>query len=189
MENRYSELELMNFMDWLGNKGLLNPTTAKSRKIAAGKVLSALDDNEKLDLRTIDREQVFQRFSNKFSKDFTPDSLTTYKSRFNSAIDDFLRWIDNPAGFKTGISQKSTKPKSEESGKQFIKRKKFTDTSSKANEPPPPPPNPTSVNFPIPIRSGIVVEIRNLPMDLSASEAERIGAVVKALAMGNDIAK
>lgn len=189
MDNRYSESELLKFMDWLANKGLLNSTTAKSRKIAAGKVLSALDEDEKSDLRTLDREQTFQRFSNKFSKDFTPVSLTTYKSRFNSALDDFIRWVDNPAGFKTNLTQKSSKAKSDEPNKPATKGKKVAKPILKPETPETPETQQThsltSVNFPIPIRNGIVVEIRNLPMDLNASEAERISAVVKALAMGN----
>lgn len=188
MSNAYSEIELLKFINWLGDKGLVNPATAKSRKIAAAKVLGALDEHEKIDLRQLDREQAFQRFVNKSSKDFTPDSLTTYKSRFFSALDDFLNWRANPAGFKPAGLQRA-RNKTKEVGEQAssvkkIKKLKSAPVSSEQN--------PLEVGhalmgkplvFPIPIRDGVTVLIHNLPMDLTKIEADRISAVVKALAM------
>lgn len=187
MENRYSESELITFLDWLADKGLLNSSTARSRKIAAVKVLGALDDHEKLNLRSIDREQTFQRFFNKYSKDFTPDSLSTYKSRFNSALDDFLRWVDNPAGFKIGSSSKLGRAKSKDA-QESVSKKTSVNKSNGGNEAPSL--NhlsnlPGSIVFPIPVRNDVVVQLHNLPMDLTAMEAERICAVIKALALPN----
>lgn len=189
MSDTYSEAELLKFLDWLGEKGLVNPVTAKSRRIASAKVLSALDGHEKLDLREFDREQAFQRFMNKSSKDFTPGSLTTYKSRFYSALDDFLSWRANPAGFKPAGTQrarsKTMDASDQPSSKNKIRALKTFTTAPKESN--------TSDSgqgmegqplvFPIPIRDGVTVKIHNLPMDLSKTEADRICAVVKALAV------
>lgn len=41
------------------------------------------------------------------------------------------------------------------------------------------------VVYPIPIRPGLIVRIANLPDDLTKAEAEKIAAVVMALAEGN----
>lgn len=189
MENRYSESELITFLDWLADKGLLNSSTAKSRKIAAVKILGALDDHEKLNLRSIDREQTFQRFFNKYSKDFTPDSLSTYKSRFNSALDDFLRWVDNPAGFKISSSSKPARAKSKDLQEPVSKKTLANRSNGDVATPPPSPPLsnlPGSIVFPIPVRNDVVVQLHNLPMDLTPMEAERICAVIKALALPNE---
>lgn len=189
MSDTYSEAELLKFMDWLGGKGLVNIATAKSRKIASAKILGALDGHEKLDLRNIDREQAFQRFVNKSSKGFTPGSLTTYKSRFYSALDDFLSWSANPAGFKPAGTQrvrtKTTDDNEQPSPKKKIKAlKTFATDQKKSNSPDIEQVMPgQSLVFPIPIRDGVTVKIHNLPMDLSKTEADRICAVVKALAV------
>jgi hypothetical protein len=186
MSETYSEAELLKFMDWLGEKGLVNPVTAKSRRIASAKVLGALDDHEKLDLRDFDREQAFQRFMNKSSKDFTPGSLTTYKSRFYSALDDFLSWRANPAGFKPAGTQR-VRTKTTDDNDQSSKTRKLQTVTTASKES-----NTSelgqgmpgqSLVFPIPIRDGVTVKIHNLPMDLSKTEADRICAVVKALAV------
>lgn len=184
MDKKYSENELLQFMDYLGDKGIIKLATAKSRKIAAGKILGALDESEKHDLRSLDREQAFTRFTNKSGKDFTPDSLNTYKSRFFSALDDFLRWADNPAAFKPTGSQRAARSGNE----QFSQPKK----AIKMLKTIPPPLVNSHTNqheggqpliFPIPIREGVVVKIHNLPLDLTRVESERICAVIKALAV------
>lgn len=179
METKYSEAELFVFLDYLASKGLINGSTINSRKAAASKILSALDDHEKIDLRDIDREQTFQRFSNKFGKEFTPESLITYKSRFNTALNDFLRYLDNPSGFKAGKPKKSAKENT-----QDISPSKKRKTGS------PPPILPKVPEIPqdeyvvsVPIRNGLIVKINNLPMDLTKSEAQRICAVVTALSV------
>lgn len=182
MDNRYSEDELIKFMDWLGEKGIINAVTARSRRIAAVRVLGALDDHEKIDLRQLDRNHVFHRFSNKSGKDFTPDSLATYKSRFNSALDDFLRWVDNPAGFKAGGKLKITKIKKES---QEPNNKGLKGNSDQNQVPHALKPRENTIVFPIPIRDGVVVQLHQLPLDLTSAEAERICAVVKALAIPN----
>lgn len=176
MVTSYSESELMDFLDYLSSKGLLGSSTASGRKAAALKILSALDPAEKTDLRNIDRDQTFQRFSNKFGKEFTPDSLTTYKSRFNAALNDFFKYQENPSGFKVNSSkrvgketgvEKSTKGKTPPT-RQKPPQTDFTD-------------KPKGVTFPIPIRDNVIIEIHNLPMDLSKAEATRISAVIMAL--------
>jgi hypothetical protein len=43
----------------------------------------------------------------------------------------------------------------------------------------------TKIIFPIPLREGVVVQIHNLPMDLTAAEAQRISAVINALAVSS----
>lgn len=185
MENKYSESELLQFMDYLGDKGIIKLATAKSRKIAASKILGALDENEKTDLRNLDRERAFMRFQNKSGKDFTPDSLLTYKSRFFSALDDFLSWVENPATFKPAGSQRAARGSAEQTSlpRKTSKLQKAVPQSQgnlhtgqhEGGQQP--------LIFPIPIRDGVVVKIHNLPIDLTRGESERICAVIRALAV------
>ncbi len=183
MSVSYSEVELLSFIDYLSSKSLLPSSTASGRKAAVLKILAALDSEEKTDLRNLDIEQTFQRFSNKFGKEFTPQSLITYKSRFNSALSDFFKYHENLAGFKTGATKKQPK---ENGSETKASSKKSSAKASRAPLAPPPPAESPSYVLQIPISNGTLVEIRNLPMDLTEADATKIAAVIKAHAPSLD---
>lgn len=175
MNADYSESELLSFLEYLTAKNLINPSTASAKKAAVVKVLSAIDKDEKLDLRTLNREQVFQRFSNKYAKEFTAESLVTYKSRFNSVLTDFFSFKESPSTFKPGGSKKP--PKENGVSTKNIGKKP---SAREINPPPPPPSDPKSYVLQIPISGDRLIEIKNLPMDLSATDAKKIAAIITA---------
>ena len=177
MTSEYSESELISFLEYLADKNLLNSSTASARKAAVVKILGAVDAEEKLDLRTIDKEQLFHRFANKFGKDFTPESLVTYKSRYNLALNHFLEYKQNPATFKIGGSKKVAKDNS--TGKKTGTKKSIPNPSGQ-NIPPPLNPELKSYVLQIPISDGRLIEIRNLPMDLTDLDAKKIAAIITA---------
>lgn len=176
MEQQYSESELIEFLEYLASKNLLNSATVSSRKAAVIKMLSAIDEDEKHDLRKLDREQLFQRFTNKFGKGFTPESLLTYKSRFNLALNHFLEYKESPSTFKIGGSKKASK---ENGIEPKIKGKKLAANLTSTTHLPPLI-EPKTYILQIPISDGRLIEIRNLPMDLSEADATKIAAVIKA---------
>ncbi len=186
MSSDYSADELQSFLEWGVQKGLLKQETGNSRRTAVQKVLSALDESEREDLRGIDIESTFARFVNKNAKSFTPQSLTTYKSRFQTALEDFLRYKENPATFRFEGTRRTriTAGDAQDEKKGSPKRTTRPAAATGKNEPPPPqPPVVSEVVFPIPIRDGVVVRIHNIPNNLTKAEAQRISAVVLALAM------
>jgi len=185
MSQSYSVDALLEFLEYTAQKGLLNTSTAQSRKTAASKILSVLDADETADLRGIDIDAVFQRFLNKNAKDFTPESLATYRSRLKSAVDDFLRYRDNPASFRPSTGARPTPRKSAEpsvaSSKRTEKHQAKAATDDHATRLRTPPTN--SISLPIALRADLIVRIENLPHDLSVTEAERIAAIVCAYAI------
>ena len=180
MQKTYTEADLIGFIDYLAKKNLMKGATAQSRKIAALKVLSALDDHEKLDLRNVDRDHAYQRFVNKLGNDFTPGSLLTYRSRFNSALDDFIHYQADPGTFKSGSKQRRSH-KSKESAN--LPKKKAGKAVKPRGEVDIPPPTSNSFDCKIPLRDGVVVQIHNLPNDLTVAEALRISSIVNAYAI------
>jgi site-specific recombinase XerD len=174
MTSEYSESELVSFLEYLSDKNLLNSSTASARKAAVIKILSAVDEEEKNDLRTLNLEQLFQRFTNKYGKDFTPESLVTYKSRFNLALNHFFQYKQNPATFKIGNAKRSIK----ESG--TAKKVGAKNIAHQHSQLPPAPNDTKSYVLQIPISDGRLIEIRNLPMDLNASDAKKIAAIITA---------
>lgn len=179
MEKDYSAKAFFEFMDYLSAKGLLKPNTAASRKAAGNKMLDILEEDEKQDLRKIDIDALHARFSNLSGTTYSPKSLQVYKSRFKKAREDFIRFVDNPSGFKPTVTPREAPSASNNAGKK-PKAKAKSSTASQPSSQPSGFREP--LVFPIPIRPDVTVEIRNLPDDLSEAEAARVAAVVQALA-------
>lgn len=173
----FSRAKLLDFLDFLGNKGLMNKTTVASRKAAANTLLSILSDQEAQDVTKLDLNEVAIRFTNLKGAGFKPESIKVYKSRVSSAIEDLKQYRTNPLSFKPSIvsPKLSSAPKTEKDNEKvsIVKREKYTDNSAE-------------VIFPVPIRPDVVVKIVGLPSDLTKKEAARIANVVVALATVND---
>lgn len=182
-ENRYSATKLADFFNYVISKGLMNKGTANSRKIASAKILESLDAQEINDLRDLNREEAFQRFVNLRGKDYSPQSLSVYKSRFISALDDFLTWVEDPVNFRPSGASRQTR----QTKKPLTK---LTDSESPSPEQQIAPAEPQSsdagltdlLNLPIPLRKGVIVKIHGLPNDLTQDEANKIAAIVSAYA-------
>lgn len=177
MDNQFSEEAFIEFLGYLASKNLLNSSTASARKAAVAKILSAADDDEKQDLRNLDKDLLFQRFANKHGRDFTPESLVTYKSRFNAAFADFISYKNNPSGFRVGKGRKTFK---EKNGVGKKNAEKFSESSPKNLSPPNFSFDTKAYVLQIPISNGTIIEVRNLPLELTAGDATKIAAIIQA---------
>lgn len=183
MNRHRSKHALMEFLDYLGRKGLMNRTTATARKAAVNNVLSVLDDDEASDLARIDLDDVMRRFHNLNGMKYTTDSLATYKSRVRSAIDDFLNYVENPLAFRPNTSG-SRKPR--ESGRVANGKSQKENSAVRILPDSPDVQTPRVVgtlSLPIPIRADLTVYVQGLPHDLTQSEASKIANVVRAMAV------
>lgn len=186
MSNQKSKAALLEFLEYLARKGLMNKTTVSSRKAAVNNVLGILDDDEAADLSKIDLDDVMRRFSNLNGLNYTSDSLTTYKSRVRSALDDFLSYLENPMAFRPSVGGGSRKG-------QEKPRVVIVDTRKRSTVAPGPavektseltPPAVATLILPIPIRADLTVYIQGLPYDLTQAEASKIANVIRAMAVG-----
>ncbi|MFC6760910.1 hypothetical protein ACFQFQ_17775 [Sulfitobacter porphyrae] len=115
----YSVENLERFLRYLEEKGLMPKQTVVARRAACNKMLGILEEDERYDVRELDLESVFTRFSNLEGRSYTPDSLKTYKSRVLKAIKDFVTYTDDPAGFKiNGARARRTQTTENAKGKQ-----------------------------------------------------------------------
>lgn len=175
-----SREELLKFLGYVGNKGLLSPATVESRKASVNKVLGILDEEEAADVSKIDLDDVMRRFANLHGQGYTADSLRTYKSRTKSSIDDFLRYVDNPLGFKVGGPRRERRPKVGRSNGDRQEAAPTVPTSSGTHSAAIPA---ASIGIvPVPIRSDLTVHIQGLPFDLTSREAKKIANVILAMA-------
>ncbi len=177
--NGQSTEDLLKFMDFLGDKGLMKPQTASSRKASAASLLSILSDEEAADVTKLDLEQITQRFLNLKGSAFKPESVKLYKARTESAIKDFIEYKRDPLSFKPSLSQRAArnsgqKPKSETAIVDGEPKQSHAPNSSMQTE---------GVVFPIPLRAGVTVKVAGIPADLKSIEARKISNVILALAM------
>jgi hypothetical protein len=180
MQDEFSKMALMKFLDYLAEKGLMNAYTVSSRKAAVNTVLGALPDEDTADVRKLNMDEVERKFSNLQGTNFKPDSIRVYKSRVAGSIADFVQFRQNPAGFKPKIKQqrsasdlrdKKNKEKHVDIGASHKSQDDANDYSG------------GTVSFPIPIRQGVIVKIVGVPPDLTRKEAQKIGNVIAALAI------
>ncbi len=187
-EGRTKE-DFLEFLDWIGSKGLLPLNTAQARKAVANKVLAALEDDELTDITALDIDNVMIRFVNKFGKRYTPDSLRTYRSRFESSVADFKAHCADPVGFRpAGRSPNRRKngdgidEKEKPNGSPKRPPARNARPSSQPNGHAEPPPSSAGNVVPVQIRSDLTVKIGPVPFDLTSAEAKRIANVILALA-------
>lgn len=182
MNGTRSKADLLTFLDYLANKGLVPLPTIQNRKAAVNAVLGALDDHEVEDVSKIDVDEVMVRFSNLHGSKYTPDSMSTYKSRLRSSIDDFVRYQQNPLGFKPTTS--AIRKRKPVSGQPGPSPSLSADVTNEPASPAASSPRPSvdATILPIPIRPNLIVFIQGIPHDLTRAEAAKIANVVKAMA-------
>lgn len=181
MSNDRSREGLIRFLDYMGEKGLVNSTTATTRKAAAQKILSILSEEEASNVLVLDLEDVMTRFHNLEGQNYSPGSLAAYQSRLRTAFEDFAKYIENPLGFKPSGQGKLKGPKangkpSKASGGDAPVQKLPVSSSTEAGFP-------NSTILPIPLRPDLIVRIQGLPFDLTPGEAAKLAAVIKAMAI------
>ncbi|MDZ4381313.1 MAG: hypothetical protein U0942_08240 [Parvibaculum sp.] len=183
MSDKKSREALIEFLEYVEQKGLMAQATARARKAAVGKVLGILDDNEAQDVTSIDLDAVMTRFGHLQGKAYTPQSLITYKSRVKAALDDFASYIENPLAFKPSLQARERKTGSSKpaSSTPKVVAEGMASESSRQSAPAVAGPMSSSI-LPIPIRADLTVRIQGLPFDLTEAEAKKIASVIQAMA-------
>jgi hypothetical protein len=171
---------LADFHDYLAEKGLMEKNTAHGRKAAVTKVFGILDDVEAADITNVDLEDVMSRFQRLHGRDYTPASLTSYKSRIKSSLDDFISYLNNPLAFRPSVQSRAR-------SKGRLLKEEQGDSTKIRSERRPEQPRPIAVPagagliIPIPLRADLTVHVQGIPFDLTEAEARKIAAVVTAM--------
>ena len=170
-----TEHELVKFHAYLRDKGLMNERTAYSRIQAAQAVLSVLDADEKSDLAKLDRELAFRRFTNKNGQRFTPESLETYRHRFNAALNEFQAYLKDPASYRPSAASRERSSTSQAKRSHSPRTSTLQGPSASQHE------NGNDLlSYPLPLPSGGIAQLL-LPPHISKDDAQRIEALVSAM--------
>lgn len=167
---------LVDFLRYVTEKGLLNKNTAGALRAAARELLSVEDDDlTSIDVRQLDVDQLAQRFANLRAQKFTPQSLETYQSRFRKAVEMYLRFLDNPAGWRPDLRTRATP-----SGDRSNRGRSTTGAAPAATLPPPA--SSGMIQYPFPIREGVLASL-TLPTNLRKAEAKRLASFLESIAV------
>lgn len=184
--SKRSRDELMTFLDYMGQKGLIPQATASNRKASVGRLLSILTDEEAQDVTDLDIDDLVRRFTNLEGMKFSPGSLATYKSRLISSLEDFRNYLENPLGFRPSRATRDTTASKAAKARKVsptpnlpkISQKTHDNSYATASVP-----SELTTILPIPLRANLTVHVRGLPFDLTAAEAKRISNVILAMAV------
>ena len=101
---------LIAFLNFAGEKGLMKKATAGAYKKACNIVLRILDEVEAADLSKVDLESVFFRHRNKAAGKIAPRTLKTYETRTRAAVGSFVEYVKDPSSWKSSIQPRTRRP-------------------------------------------------------------------------------
>jgi hypothetical protein len=178
---RGTGLAFVRHWDWVAEKGLMAPASARAIRAAVSQILKIEKDWETVDVQSLDVDGLIARFSN-LSK-LAPGSLAAYESRFRTGLASYLSYLNNPTSYQ---------PKTRKAGPREEKaapRPKSGRTAPATAPALPVVPQVASgaarlVVYPFPVRPDVFAELK-LPADLTLDEANRLSAFLKAVALAD----
>lgn len=173
-EPDYSREALARFIDFVVDKALVNPSTAQGWRVATNKVLEDLSPEERADVRRIDVDRVFRAFLNRNPGRLSPASVGEYRRRVGRAIEEFVKWVEDPGGY--GARSAAWQVKAEARPRR---RQPLAGTAGAPAARPQPPAGGISLSYPL--RPGFLAQV-TVPPDLTVDEARRMGAFLLTLA-------
>ena len=176
----YSGEGLLAFLDWAGEKGLMNKNSAAALKSTCAKLLEIQDGWQSADMTEIDLDELMKRFIHLKGMSYNPRTLDTYRQRFQKARDMYIDYRNNPAGWKGVVS--STKARSAERSNTPARKPPSNaelpvGSSGRASMP-----GADMVEYPFPLRQDCLARLV-LPADLKMDEVNRLSAFIAALSI------
>ena len=172
--------ELLEFLDFAGNKGLMTKANAQSLRSACTAVFSIFDDAETDDVFATDLDDLFHRYENIKGMEVSPNTMKAYRQRVKQAISDFGRYKENPTQWKPAGG-----PRSNNAGKRSSKtptaNPRGTDPQAPADSSVLGPVSADEITHQFPLRRDAVVRISGIPFDVTRSEMARMTAYLSNL--------
>lgn len=181
---------LLAFLDWTIEKNELNKATAAALKTGVRNVLSVEDDPSLVDLRSLDMDNFLVRFTNKTRGQFKDKSQEVYRQRFRQSVGMYLAWLDGtewrpprlrPNSTGNGTPSAAAVRRPGQRSETTVEPNGADHGARKPDGAPPAAPAPGLIEYPFPLRPGLRARLM-LPEDLTAAEAERVSAFIRALA-------
>jgi len=104
--------DVLTWLDRMGERGIYNPASARFKRNAIEQFMSVLGPEEPRTALYMHEQidHICDRWAKKENPN--PDTARTYKSRASTAVSDYLRYQENPQGFRAKSSPKKSTKKS-----------------------------------------------------------------------------
>jgi hypothetical protein len=191
-EPDYSRAALARFIEFVVEKGLVQPATAQGWRVSTSKVLEELSPDEADDVRRIDLPATFKAFLNRNPGRLSPASVGEYRRRVGRAIEQFVRWVEDPGAYsfrpvtraraelrprpEPGVAARS---EAQRSGAERSERVRSSLATALATHPAE---GPSGIALDYPLRPDLLAQVV-VPRDLTVEEARRMGAFLITLAV------
>jgi hypothetical protein len=163
--------EFIEHWNWAAEKGVMKKNTALGLRAACTQVLNTVDGWESVNIKSLNVEDALTRFQNLKHKSFKPAVLDTYKRRFRQALASYLKYLDDPAGWKPRSVERSPSSEKANGGERQLEVGRTTMHEI---------PQTGLVEYPYPLRDNQIVRLV-LPRDLKSSEVKRLSAFMATL--------
>jgi hypothetical protein len=174
--------ELVGFLEKIERKGEIPSATAQARKIACQAVIDVVanDEPHTVEWMRANLDSLMNRLINKNDR-LSTASANVYKSRIQSALNDFAAYQIDPLGWRPklrrvrkGSENKIAAARNNLAGTSQAEPQSSDEPNLAGATPPP------IYNYPL--RPGVRVELRNLPDDLTIEEVWRLACFAATLA-------
>jgi hypothetical protein len=148
-------------------------------------VLEELPEDATADVRQLDVEGVFRTFLNRNPGRLSPASVGEYRRRVGRAIEEFVRWVENPGayGFRGAprAPRRNGRPRPAANGAPAGPAAPGRPVAA-LGSPSPEPAIPDGIALHYPLRADTLAQVV-VPRDLTVEEARRMGAFLLTLAV------
>ena len=183
-EPDYSRAGLARFIEFVVEKGLVHPATAQGWRVATTKVLDELAAAELADVRQIELEPTFRAFLNRNPGRLSPASVGEYRRRVGRAIEEFVRWVEDPGTYAFRTPARAARAESQ-ARKRPVRPVEDRPRSGRlplgAHEPASAEAG-AGLSLDYPLRPDLLAQVV-VPRDLTVEEARRMGAFLVTLAV------
>jgi hypothetical protein len=180
-----STTDLLEFLDYTAEKGLMKKSTAQSLKAACNAVLTVIDKSQQDNVFAIDLDEAAQRYWNLNATIVKPGTLSAYRNRVKQAVSDFQRFKDDPEHWKPVAGQRKVSG-AKRTGKSVAEPQKpivvndlqadIDDELLAADK----------ITHRFPLRRDAVVRISGIPFDVTKAEMSRMTAFLSNLVAETD---
>ena len=177
--------DLLDFLDFAGNRGLMTKVSAQSLKSACTAIFSILDEDEPADVVAMDLDDLFRRYENIKGMEVSPNTLRAYRQRVRQAISDFERYKANPSQWKSSGVQRSNGAK-KRSPRNSTTNHREVDQQARIDSSDPGTLSVDEITHQFPLRRDVIVRISGVPFDVTRSEMARMTAYLSNLVAESD---
>ena len=181
-----SKTDLLEFLDYTAEKGLMKKPTAQSLKAACNAVLSAMDKGQQDNVFTIDLDEAAQRYWNLNATTVKPGTLSAYRKRVKQAVSDFQLFKDDPEHWKPVARQRQARG-AKRTGTSVAESQKPTAVVNDLGAPIDDELlSADKITHRFPLRRDAVVKISGIPFDVTKAEMSRMTAFLSNLVAETD---